>query len=68
MCADVQNTVRRASNVLYGRTVVKLGKSREERVEHLAITASTTAEAARFSQAWNTLQGDFVDNPQGVVV
>jgi hypothetical protein len=25
-------------------------------------------EAARFSQAWNTLQGRFGDNPQGVVV
>jgi hypothetical protein len=61
----------------YGRTVGELGgqrkaeselKAREERVEHLAITPLAPAEAARFSQAWNTLQGRFVDNPQGVVV
>jgi hypothetical protein len=61
----------------YGRTVGKLGgqkkgeselMAREERVGHLAITPLAPAEAARFSQAWNTLQGRFVDNPQGVVV
>jgi hypothetical protein len=61
----------------YGRTVGKLGgqrkaeselMAREERVEHLAITPLAPAEAARFSQAWNTLQSRFVDNPQGVVV
>jgi hypothetical protein len=27
-----------------------------------------SAEAARFSQAWNALQGRFVDNPKRVVV
>ena len=50
----------------YGRTVGKLGgqrkaeselMAREERVEHLAITPLAPAEAARFSQAWNALQG-----------
>ena len=61
----------------YGRTVGELGgrtkaeselKAREERVEQLAITPLAPAEAARFSQAWNALQGRFVDNPKGVVV
>jgi hypothetical protein len=61
----------------YDRTVGELGgrtkaeselKAREERVEHLAITPLAPAEAARFSQAWNALQGRFVDNPKGVVV
>lgn len=61
----------------YGRTVGELGgrtkaeselKAREERVEHLPITPLAPAEAARFSQAWNALQGRFVDNPKGVVV
>ena len=61
----------------YGRTVGELGgrtkaeselKAREERVEQLAITPLAPAEAARFSQAWDTLQSRFVDNPKGVVV
>jgi LPXTG-motif cell wall-anchored protein len=61
----------------YGRTVGELGgrtkaeselKAREERVEHLTITPLAPAEAARFSQAWNALQGRFIDNPKGVVV
>jgi hypothetical protein len=61
----------------YGRTVGELGgrtkaeselKAREERVELLTITPLAPAEAARFSQAWNALQGRFVDNPTGVVV
>ena len=60
----------------YSRTVDELGgrakaeselKAREERVEHLSITALAPSEAARFSQAWNALQGRFVDNPKGVV-
>jgi LPXTG-motif cell wall-anchored protein len=42
-------------------------KSRESRVEQLNIVALAPAEAARFRQAWNTLQGRFVDNPKGVV-
>src|ERR1700730_12969967 len=58
----------------YGRTVGELGgrtkaeselKAREKRVEHLTITPLAPAEAARFSQAWNALQGRFVDNPKG---
>jgi hypothetical protein len=61
----------------YGRTVGELGgrtkaeselKAREARVEELTITPLAPAEAARFSQAWNALQGRFVDNPKGVVV
>jgi hypothetical protein len=61
----------------YDRTVGALGgrakaeadlKAREERVEHFTIAPLAPAEAARFSQAWNALQGHFVDNPKGVVV
>jgi hypothetical protein len=61
----------------YGRTVDALGgrtkaesdlKAREKRVERLTLTPLASAEAARFSQAWNALQGRFVDNPKGVVV
>jgi hypothetical protein len=61
----------------YDRTVGELGgrtkaeselKARETRVDHLTITALAPAEAARFNQAWNALQGRFVDNPKGVVV
>jgi len=61
----------------YGRTVGELGgrtkaeselKARETRVDHLSITPLAPAEAARFSQAWNALQGRFVDNPKGVVI
>src|SRR5450755_2053749 len=61
----------------YGRTVEELGgkdeaeselKAREKRVENLHITALTPSEAAGFRQAWNALQGRFVDNPKGVVV
>jgi LPXTG-motif cell wall-anchored protein len=61
----------------YGRTVDELGgrtkaeselKAREKRVERFDILPLTPAEAARFSQEWNALQGRFVDNPKGVVV
>ena len=61
----------------YSRTVDDLGsrakaeselKAREDRVEHLNIVALAPAEAARFAQVWNDLQGRFVDNPKGVVV
>ncbi|HWZ63533.1 MAG TPA: hypothetical protein VNX02_10960 [Steroidobacteraceae bacterium] len=61
----------------YDRTVGELGgrtkaeselKAREERVGNLTIAPLAPAEAARFSQAWNALQGRFVDNPKGVVV
>jgi hypothetical protein len=61
----------------YDRTVGQLGgrtkaeaelKAREQRVEQLTIAPLAPAEAARFSQAWNALQGRFVDSPKGVVV
>lgn len=60
----------------YERTVGELGgrakaeselKAREKRVEHLIIAPLAPAEAARFAEAWNALQGRFVDNPTGVV-
>jgi len=60
----------------YGHAVDDLGsrskaeselKARESRVESLKIVALSTAEAARFSQAWRELQGRFVDNPKGVM-
>lgn len=40
---------------------------REQRVAGLSIVPITAAEAARFSNAWSSLQGRFVDNPKGVV-
>jgi hypothetical protein len=61
----------------YSRAVGELGgrskaeselKAREKRVERLTITPLAPAEAARFSEAWNVLQGRFVDNPKAVVV
>ena len=61
----------------YGRTVEALGsrtkaelelKTREQRVEHLDIVPLAPADADRFRRAWNVLQGNFVDNPTGVVV
>jgi hypothetical protein len=61
----------------YDRTVSELGsrtkgeselKAREKRVERLEILPLAPAEAARFSEAWQALQGRFVDNPKGVVV
>jgi hypothetical protein len=60
----------------YGLTVEQLGsrtkaeaelKKREERVERLRIVPLAPGEAARFHQAWKTLQAEFVDNPSGVV-
>jgi hypothetical protein len=41
--------------------------TREKRVAHLQIVPLTPADAFRFSQAWNTLQGRFIDSPKGVV-
>ena len=41
---------------------------REQRVARLKIVPLTPADAARFSQAWSTLQGRFIDSPKGVVV
>ncbi len=61
----------------YGRTVNELGsrtkgeselKAREKRVDGLEILTLAPSEAARFTEAWQALQGRFVDNPKGVVV
>jgi hypothetical protein len=61
----------------YDRTVSELGsrtkaesdlKAREKRVERLEILPLAPSEAARFTEAWQALQGRFVDNPKGVVV
>ena len=61
----------------YDRTVSELGsrskgesdlKAREKRVDRLEIVPLAPSEAARFSEAWQALQGRFVDNPKGVVV
>lgn len=61
----------------YSRAVDELGsrtkaeselKAREKRVANLNITPLAPADAARFTQAWNALQGRFIDNPKGVVV
>jgi hypothetical protein len=41
--------------------------TREKRVARLQIVPLTPAEALRFSRAWNTLQGRFIDSPKGVV-
>jgi len=61
----------------YDRTVNEYGsrtkgeselKAREKRVERLEILPLGPSEAARFSEAWRSLQGRFIDNPKGVVV
>src|ERR1700752_3151447 len=61
----------------YSRTINELGsrakgeselKAREKRVERLEILPVAPSEAAGFSEAWQALQGRFVDNPKGVVV
>jgi hypothetical protein len=41
--------------------------ARENRVARLEIVPLAPADAFRFSQAWNTLQGRFIDNPKGAV-
>lgn len=43
-------------------------QNREERVARLKLVPLTPADAARFSDAWSTLQGRFIDSPKGVVV
>jgi hypothetical protein len=40
---------------------------REKRVARLTIAPLSSADATRFSQAWNALQSRFIDNPKGVV-
>jgi hypothetical protein len=60
----------------YDRAVAELGRSkaeaelraREKRVEKLNVIPLAPTDAARFTQAWNALQGRFIDNPKGVVV
>jgi hypothetical protein len=42
--------------------------SREKRVAGLEIVPLTPADALKFTQAWSTLQGRFIDNPKGVVL
>jgi hypothetical protein len=42
-------------------------KAREKRVELLSIVPLAPAEAAAFTQAWNALQGRFVDDPKAAV-
>ena len=60
----------------YGRTVDELGsqtkaetelKAREKRVERLHIVPLAPSDAVKFNEAWNVLQGRFVDDPKGVV-
>ena len=61
----------------YDRAVQRLGsqsraetelRKRETRVGKLKIAPLSVEDGARFSQAWNRLQGRFVDNPKSVVV
>jgi hypothetical protein len=61
----------------YRRTVEQHGsrtkaeqelREREKRVAAFQLTPLSSTDAARFAQAWKTLQGRFVDNPKGVVV
>lgn len=53
----------------FGRTKAEAElRAREKRVEKLNVIPLAPADAARFTQAWSTLQGRFVDNPKGVVV
>jgi FtsZ-interacting cell division protein ZipA len=42
-------------------------KAREKRVERLDIVPLAPAEAARFTEAWGSLQNRFVDNPAWTV-
>jgi hypothetical protein len=42
--------------------------AREKRVERLKLVSLSTEDAGKFSQAWNLLQTQFVDNPKGVVI
>ncbi len=60
----------------YARTVDARGsrakaeselKAREARVKKLTLVPLSPSDAARFSQAWTSLQAGFIDNPQGVV-
>jgi hypothetical protein len=58
----------RAMDEFGGRTKAETElRKREQRVARLNITPLAPADAARFTQAWNALQGRFIDNPKGVV-
>jgi|HubBroStandDraft_1064217.scaffolds.fasta_scaffold00179_20 hypothetical protein len=58
----------RAVNELGGRAKAEAELTKRQlRVASLKITPLTPADAVRFSQDWNTLQGRFVDNPKGAV-
>jgi hypothetical protein len=58
----------RAISELGGRTKAESElKAREKRVEKLDIAPLSPADATRFTQAWNALQGRFIDNPKGAV-
>src|ERR1035438_1911817 len=60
---------RRAVKELGSRTQAETElKARQKLVEHFNIVPLAPAEAARFGQAWKTLQINFVDNPKAVVV
>jgi hypothetical protein len=68
--------LRRRFGTEYDRAVKEYGSrtkaeaeltKREQRVAGLTIVPVTAVEAARFSNAWSSLQGRFVDDPQGVV-
>ena len=43
-------------------------RQREKRVQHFQIVPLSAADAAKFSTAWNRLQGSFVDDPKGVLI
>jgi hypothetical protein len=60
----------------YDRTVDHLGNrdkaeaellARERRVQKLHIVALSPADASRYAQEWQLLQGRFVDNPRGTL-
>jgi hypothetical protein len=60
----------------YTRTVEELGSpakaesellARQKRVARMKLVPLAPAEAARFSEAWRALQGQFVDNPKAVL-
>ena len=60
----------------YHRAVDELGsrdkaerelRDRQKRVEKLKIVPLSAADATRFGEAWKSLQGRFVDDPQGAL-
>jgi hypothetical protein len=68
--------LRRRFGTEYARTVERVGghaqaeaelRQREARVAKLNIVPLPAEQAARFGQAWNRLQGRFVDNPKGTL-